>query len=127
MDIRITMPEEKQARASYELNSLVDLIQNEADLAVTREEEPAPAGSKDPLILTAIAIAGLALTGVTTVVSVLQYWQSQQSKYSITIKRGNASFQASGIKPKQLDAALAQLDSAASNSTVEVMIIDAQG
>ena len=58
-------------------------------------------GSKTDLTL-AISIVGLALSSVSTLVSVLSFWQSTRPQYRVTIKRGDATYQVSNLDREQV-------------------------
>lgn len=122
MNLQITMPTADSTQASYELKALADFIETEGDISVDRTTAPSPPGTKDPFIVTAIAVAGLGFSAIATVISVLQYWQSQRPKYSITVTRGDVQIQLADIKPKQLNDALAQLETAAQSPAILIEI-----
>jgi hypothetical protein len=77
-----------------DLNGLAeDLAEAELRPVTARARLP---GAKADLAL-AISIAGLALSTVSTVISVLSFWQSKQAQYSVTIKQGDVTYQVSNL------------------------------
>ncbi len=59
------------------------------------------AGVKSGLTL-AISIAGLALTSVSTLVSVLAYWRAGKERMSVTLKRGDVVYKLDNASPARL-------------------------
>ena len=80
--------------------TLADLSELNADLAEA-ELGPSPSTVQLPAVkmeLTlAIAIAGLALSAISTLVSVLAHWQSRKPKYSISVPIQNRTIELSNL------------------------------
>jgi|GEM_PF-2013059 len=74
---------------SYQLESLATLIKDECcfELKINRVE--AAQGVRDGGLAIAIAIASLGVTAIQTLVSVFQYWEAKNPKYSLSIRMGN--------------------------------------
>lgn len=75
-----------------------DLV--EAGLHINSSRARLP-GSKADLTL-AISIAGLALSGISTLIGALSFWRSAQPHYSVTVKHGNATYQVNNLDRDQL-------------------------
>ena len=75
-------------------------------------------------IVIALTIVGLAMTAVSTVVSVLSYWESRQKekeiKYSVAIVVGNKTITIDNIQPSYIEAELAALKPEEQNIEVQV-------
>ncbi|NEQ80747.1 MAG: hypothetical protein F6K26_10975 [Moorea sp. SIO2I5] len=74
---------------SYNLKKLANIIQEECDLPVKVEKKEAEPGVRDGGLAMGIAIASLTLAAIQTLFSVLQYWESKQPKYSLSISFEN--------------------------------------
>lgn len=70
-----------------------DLVESDINADASTVALP---GVKTDLTL-AIAIAGLALSGVSTLVSVLAFWQSRKAKYSVSIPTEEATYEISNL------------------------------
>ena len=95
--------------SSYCLNNLAELIEQEADIAVQLEKASPKEGHKADLTI-ALSIAGLALSAVATLISVLSYWKSQQPNYSVSIKCGNTTIEFNNVSSDEIQAVIRKLE-----------------
>lgn len=109
MDVNIEFEGSITDEISYELNQLGDLIQQECDTNVEFNKQELKPGVKDSGLVIGLTIAGLALSGVQTLISALQYWESKQQKYSISISLGNKKYYYSNIEKEKADELLAKI------------------
>ncbi|XOF34481.1 MAG: hypothetical protein ACL93V_04080 [Candidatus Electrothrix sp. YB6] len=109
--------------SSYRLNSLAEFIEQEADIPVQLEKGEPQKGSKTDLTI-ALSIAGLALSAVATLVSVLSYWKSQQPNYSVSIKCGNTTIQLNNVSSDELQAVIKKLEEQNHSSDLTVLLAE---
>ena len=69
------------------------------DINVTKLRVP---GVKDGGLTIGIALAGLALTGIGTLVSVLSYWKSSKPQYVVKINAGDTTYTVKSTDPKDI-------------------------
>jgi len=78
-------------------------------------------GVKDGGLTVAIAISGVVLSGISTLVSVLTYWSSNKAKYTLTLSAGGTTLEMAQLDKAGIQAAMQQLRSAeASGMTIRV-------
>lgn len=85
MNVYISFNENVTEEDSYNLKLLARLIEDDCDLSVNLEEGEPQIGIRDGGLAIGIAIASLALTTLQALISVLQYWESKQPEYSLSI------------------------------------------
>ena len=85
MDVYIRFEENITDEDSYNLKQLARLIEDECDLSVKIEKGEAYTGVRDGGLAIGIALTSLALAALQTLISVLQYWESKQPEYSLSI------------------------------------------
>ena len=85
MDAYIAFENEVNEEDSYNLQELANLIKNECDLSLEVEKKKSDPGIKDGGLAIGIAIASLSLALIQTLIQVLQFWESGQKTYSISI------------------------------------------
>jgi len=83
-----------------ELEGLTEALAD-ADLSPEETKLVAP-GIKDGGLTVGIALAGVALSTINTVISALNFWLSARPKYSAEIKRGDATFKMTGLDRTEL-------------------------
>jgi hypothetical protein len=129
MDVRISFEGAITEDDSYHLKNLAQLIEEECDCSVSIETRESEVGIKDGGLAIGIAIASLVLTGIQTLVSVLQYWESQQSQYSISISitidanERQKRFLMKNLSLEEIQSLLSQINSQPHHKTVSVKIL----
>jgi hypothetical protein len=112
---------------SYHLKNLAQLIEEECDCSVSIETRESEVGIRDGGLVIGIAIASLVLTGIQTLVSVLQYWESQQSQYSISItidtNGQQKRFLMKNLSLEEIQSLLSEINSQPHHGTVSVKIL----
>jgi hypothetical protein len=66
-------------------------------------------GVKDGCLTIAIALSGLAVSSISSLVSVLSYWSSKKPRYSITAELGRSTLTLSQLDAAGVQTALKQL------------------
>ena len=74
-----------------------------------RRSTVALSGIKDAGLTVAIAIGGLAVSALSSAVSVLTYWSSHKPRYIVTVQAGRVTLQASGLDPEGVRALLREV------------------
>lgn len=124
MDAYIRFQKNINDEDSLNLTQLAELIADQCDLSVeiTKRVEP---GKKGGLAI-GLAIASLALAAIQTFISVLQFWQSKQPKYSVSITFDNSitkrTFAIKESSLKDIQAVVSQLQADSSINCIEVQI-----
>ncbi len=108
--------------SSYCLNNLAQFIEQEADLPVQLEKGELQKGSKADLTI-ALSIAGLALSALATLISVLSYWKSQQPNYSVSIKCGNTTIELNNVSSDELQAVIRKLEEQNRSSSSDLTVL----
>jgi hypothetical protein len=103
--MRLTVDVEIVPRGDVDPALLVDLSRLsselvEAGLRIESSRTKMP-GSKADLTL-AISIAGLALSSISTLISVLTFWRSGQPHYTVTLKQGDTTYQVNNLGRDEL-------------------------
>lgn len=83
MEIEIRFDGKVNQETSNHLNGLSNAISNSCDVIPDEIRETIEHGQKDSGLILGLTIAGLALSAMDTLINVLTYWQSQQTKYSV--------------------------------------------
>jgi hypothetical protein len=83
-----------------QLDALTEALAD-ADLSPDATKLVAP-GIKDGGLTIGIALAGVGLSTVSTVISALNFWLSTRPKYSAEIKRGGTTFKMTGLDQREL-------------------------
>lgn len=92
------LPSEEDSLALIRLKELI--IDNSA-LKVEVESEKIEGAKGD--LATTLEIIGVVFTGISTIIDVLEFWQSQNPKYSITMKVGDTTFSKEDISKKEFE------------------------
>ncbi|MBD3886069.1 hypothetical protein NDI52_17755 [Leptolyngbya sp. PL-A3] len=110
---------------SYALSDLAILLEQECDALVEQERQSVEGGVKDGGLVIALTVVGLALSAISTLVSVLSYWESKQKaeqvKYSVSIVIGNKTFTLENLKPEQVESELARFK--AGEEAIQVQVL----
>lgn len=127
MDVRISFEGTITEDDSYHLKKLAQLIEEECDCSVSIETRESEVGIRDGGLAIGIAIASLVLTGIQTLVSVLQYWESQQSQYSISItidtNGQQKRFLMKNLSLEEIQSLLSEINFQPHHGTVSVKIL----
>lgn len=127
MDVSISFEGAITEDDSYHLKKLAQLIEEECDYSVSLETRESEAGIKDGGLAIGIAMASLALTAIQTLVSVLQYWESRQSQYSISItidaNGQQKRFLMKNLSLEEIQSLLSEINSQPHQGTVSVKIL----
>lgn len=90
MEIRIAFLDEVTPEDSFALDELAeDLFRS--DIGHEVEKSATRHGRKDGGLSLAIAIGGLAISAIGTLISVLSHWQKMRPSYRLTVTRGSVS------------------------------------
>lgn len=126
MDAYIKFENNVLEEDSYNLQQLANLIEEECDLSVNIEKADAQPGVRDGGLAIGLAIASLALTAIQTLISVLQYWESKQPKYSLSVTfhspTNKKTLLLESSSEKEIQAAMSQLQSQSSPEYVDVEV-----
>lgn len=106
---------------SYALDELAEALAQDG-LTNQLEKSPTRRGRKDGGLTIAIALAGLALSAVGTLVSVLSYWKSTRPKYNVSISRGEVTIAIENSTPKQVQETIAKLTKSQAQTNTIVQI-----
>lgn len=123
MNIYISFEEYLSEVDAYDLKQLASEIENECDLTLSLESEKIGTGQKDGGLTIGIAIASIGLTALQTLISFLQYWDSRQPKYSMSITLENDTFLIDNIPKIQFEKKLRQIQLESPESPIEIKII----
>ncbi len=100
---------------SYHFKELADLIREECDFSVKVEKEEDQPGVRDGGLAIGIAIASLTLAAIQTLISVLQYWESKQPKYSLSMTFRSSAHQETllieSLSAQEIQEVISQLQS----------------
>ena len=125
MDVVIEFQNQVDDEDSFHLRELANLIEKECDLAVQVDEEATQQGTKVGLLAVSLAVAGVALSAIIALISVLSYWKSQRPKYSVSVTRDDKTWTVSNLSSphsKQLQEFIDEIESHDSASDVVILI-----
>jgi hypothetical protein len=71
---------------------------------------------------TGIAISKLVLSGVASLVSVLNFWQKTRPKYKVTVHRGDVKIEVENFSASELQEVVKRLTAAVGNPKTEIII-----
>lgn len=103
MDARIRFGRNLHPKNDQDIARLHGLIERDCGVSVEREQTPGEIGQKDGGLTIALAIAGLALSGVSTLIATLSYWKSKIPKCSISVTRGETTLSIDNLSPKKVE------------------------
>ena len=109
MDIEIRFEPPFPDDAGFHIQNLATKISRECDTSVQLVSLPSPNGTKDPALLVGLSIASLALTAIDTIINILSYWQSMQTKYSAKIVFGTEEYTIEANSIKNVNKALSKI------------------
>lgn len=92
-----------------------------ADLPASATTVAVP-GVKDEGLVTAISLAGLVLSSVSTVVSVLVYWASTKPQYRVTLETDAATYELSNLDKQEVRTVIQELEAGSSAANVVVKV-----
>lgn len=119
MNANIKFKNQVTEENAFDLNQLADLIESDYGLAVERQQGGSESGVKDGGLVIGLT---LALSAISTLVSVLAYWQSTRSKYSVTVSRGDVTYTIDNLPPDQLENIASKLEAPQLPEYVEVVV-----
>ena len=101
MEIRIAFLDEVTPEDSFALDELAeDLFRS--DIGHEVEKSATRHGRKDGGLSLAIAIGGLAISAIGTLISALTFWQKSRPAYKLNITRGPVTFAIENPTPEQI-------------------------
>jgi hypothetical protein len=86
---------------SLALIRLQELISGNSTLKVNVESEKIE-GAKGDLANT-LEVIGVVFTGISTLIDIIEFWQSQYPKYSVTMKLGDDTFSKEDISKEEFE------------------------
>lgn len=107
---------------SYQLESLATLIKDECCLELKIERAESAQGVRDGGLDMGIAIVSLGLAAIQTLVSVLQYWEAKNPKYSLSIRMGNEVLLVENLPMDKFKRELRRIQMELPASIIEVQI-----
>ena len=117
MRIDIILDGNFEAVAAADIRELNDRLRRaDIDSSLTVLSIPS---IKDPLTI-GIAVAGVAVATIGTVIGALSLWYSQRPKYSVTVQRGEVSYTIGNMSKGELETLRAKLE--AVNPDVPLLI-----
>ncbi len=94
---------------AHDLDSLADLlIQNDIDV---NAKKTIAQGKKDAGVTTALAIASLGLSAISTLITVLSYWSSTRPKYKVSVQSRKVTYELDNIDKNELRNVITNLKS----------------
>ena len=121
MNISIKTRETISPEDSFELTKLGELIEREVKQNV-RFEKVNKNGIKSGGLTIGIEITGFIFSGISTLISILLYWKSQNPKYSVTLKRGDYTLKFENLKKKEFIDVVKKIESQRSKSNIEIIV-----
>lgn len=123
MNVHIAFEESTTEEDVYNLEQLAALIEDECNLAVKIERSEIQQGERDGGLAIGIAVVSLGLTAIQTLIGVLQYWESQKPKYSLSISINNQVFLIENLSRTQIEKVIKKLQGESPMSSIEVKIL----
>lgn len=125
MKIQIELKGISSEEDSYALTQLAALLEQELEIVVEEKYKQNSQGIKDGGLVIALTIVGLAFSAVSTLITVLSYWdarqQEEQIRYSVSIVVGNKTFKLENLRPEQVETELASLNKSEYNVQVQIL------
>jgi hypothetical protein len=122
MNTHIALEENIAEEDSFQLEQLAVLIENECNLVVEVERDKAQSGVRDGGLAIGIAIASLGLAAIQTLISALQYWESQEPKYELSMNTGNQTFLIKNLSKKQIEREIQRIQREVPDLVLEIKI-----
>ncbi len=120
MDVNIRFTEEISATESHALGKLASAYRK-VDLIADEERAPPEHGEKGDVI-TCLTLAGLAVSLIGTVATVVSTWGSKRN-YSISISRGSVTYGLNNLSPGEFLEAIEKLKQVQGSEDVEVRVL----
>lgn len=120
MEINIAFQEKPDIETSIALNELRDSLQ-ESGINAKPSIGKAMEGSKDAGITIGLAIAGIALTAIGTLISAIALWGTKRN-YSITFKVGDSTFSANNLSASEARAITMAIKDKTLASDIQVLV-----
>ncbi len=109
---------------SYALSELAVLIERECGTLVKKQRQQTQSGVKDGGSVIALSVLGLTFSAISTLISVLSYWESKQEanqiKYSVTMVIDNKMLTIENLSPEQVESELAKLPTGEQDIQVQI-------
>ncbi|MCK5027926.1 MAG: hypothetical protein KAS07_05900, partial [Candidatus Pacebacteria bacterium] len=99
-----------------DLSVLADTLSGE-DISVETTKAILP-GIKDSGLITVISIATLGLSAISTLISVLSYWNSTRPKYKISVKSGENFYELTNLNKSEIRTMINGVKENATNSAL---------
>jgi hypothetical protein len=109
MEIDVVYTDKVDEDISYQLNNLSTSISKNCDVGV-QTISSVEKGQKDAGLILGLTIAGLAVSAIDTLINVLTYWQSQQTKYSVEFSIEGKTYSLESSSLKSLRNAIAKVE-----------------
>ena len=119
-NISIAFQNEPSIDDSLALNELRDSIL-ESEIPVEAKVKPSPKGVKDGGLTLGLAIAGITLSALSTLVSAISLWGSKRN-YSISFKSGDTTFSANNLKAHEARAIAKTLHDKSAASDIQILV-----
>ncbi|NEQ46960.1 MAG: hypothetical protein F6K00_26830 [Leptolyngbya sp. SIOISBB] len=100
MESHISFDSDINDEDSYQLTKLASMLEDEYALSVELERLQAAQGERDGGLVIGIAIASLGFTAIQALIAALQYWDSRQPKYSVSVISGNKTLLVENLTQK---------------------------
>jgi len=85
MDVKIKMEVEPDPVSSADLGSLGDLLTSELGRPTVSAKADPEVGIKDGGLTIALTLVGLALSAISTTITVINYWKSTRPRYTVSV------------------------------------------
>lgn len=108
MDVRIAFVGQPTDETSYAFDELAAVLSDEG-LSNRKEQSIPQAGRKDGGLTLVIALAGLGVSAIGTLITVLSYWKSTRPKYRISVSRGAVTIEVENLDAAQISEATTRL------------------
>lgn len=95
---------------SLYLDQLSEILQRDYDLPVNRIVKDSVGHVKDAGLTIALSIVTASVSAIGTIVSVLEYLESQKPTYSVSLKSGDKTIVLDQVRPDRLRNSLSELD-----------------
>lgn len=123
MDVRISFEKVLTDEDSFQLQKLGTTIQSRCHIPVDIERQNISQGERDGGLVIGLTFASLGLAAIQTLISLLQYWESQQPKYSISIVFADQTFLIENLSQKQVDNMIERMKYKSLESEIEIKIL----
>jgi hypothetical protein len=122
MDLCIAFEGDITEEKSYQTDCLAKLIKHECCLELKIERSEIQEGVKDDGLAIGIAIASLGVAAIQSLVAVLQYWESKNPKYSLSIRMRNETFLIENLSKEEFKRKLRKIQTGIPTESIKVVI-----